>query len=225
MTIVRFAAAALVALVLAPADPQASELMTLEGKIPLGAVKGRIDHLAVDLGRNRLFVAELGNDSLGIVDLAKRTVAKRIGNLKEPQGVAYVRSADLIYVTNAGDGSVEIIKASNFSPAGERKLGDDADNIRVDPRSRQVFVGYGSGGLAVLDAASGRKTADIPLAAHPESFQLGTRGDRIFVNLPDARHIAVIARATGREIARWGLPDAAGNFAMALGEGGRRLLV
>ena len=35
--------------------------LTLEAKIPLGEVKGRIDHLAIDLGRHRLFVAELGN--------------------------------------------------------------------------------------------------------------------------------------------------------------------
>ena len=35
--------------------------LVLEAKIPLGQVNGRIDHLAVDLKRQRLFVAELGN--------------------------------------------------------------------------------------------------------------------------------------------------------------------
>lgn len=39
--------------------------LQLETKIPLGDVRGRIDHLAVDLKRERLFVAELGNDSVG----------------------------------------------------------------------------------------------------------------------------------------------------------------
>src|SRR5262245_8495752 len=33
-------------------------------KIPLGDVSGRIDHLAIDLARRRLFVAELGNDTV-----------------------------------------------------------------------------------------------------------------------------------------------------------------
>ena len=41
--------------------------LQLESKIPLGDVRGRIDHMAVDLKRQRLFVAELGNDSVGVV--------------------------------------------------------------------------------------------------------------------------------------------------------------
>jgi hypothetical protein len=40
-------------------DPQP---LVLEAKIPLGDVKGRIDHFAFDPGRKRLFVAELGRD-------------------------------------------------------------------------------------------------------------------------------------------------------------------
>jgi hypothetical protein len=46
--------------------------LQLEAKIPLGDVRGRIDHMAIDLSRQRLFVAELGNDSVGIVDLRSR---------------------------------------------------------------------------------------------------------------------------------------------------------
>src|ERR1700744_5497829 len=44
-------------------------LLVLEQKIPLGKVSGRIDHLAIDAQRHRLFMAELGNNSVGIVDL------------------------------------------------------------------------------------------------------------------------------------------------------------
>lgn len=33
--------------------------LVLENKIPLGDIRGRLDHMAVDLGRQRLFVAEL----------------------------------------------------------------------------------------------------------------------------------------------------------------------
>jgi chromate transporter len=38
-------------------------VLELESKIPLGEIRGRIDHLAIDAGRQRLYVAELGNDS------------------------------------------------------------------------------------------------------------------------------------------------------------------
>src|SRR5713101_5287530 len=79
--------------------------LVLEAKIPLGEVSGRIDHLGIDVKRQRLFVAELGNNSLGVVDLAPGKVLRRIAGLREPQGDAYAPVADSIYVANAGDGS------------------------------------------------------------------------------------------------------------------------
>src|SRR5262245_64689954 len=78
--------------------------LTMEAQIPLGDVRGRIDHLAIDRARQRLFVAELGNNSLSIVDLKGQKVLHRIMGLNEPQGVAYVSGVDLIFVSNAGDG-------------------------------------------------------------------------------------------------------------------------
>src|SRR5215510_9568567 len=80
--------------------------LTLQAKIPLGDVRGRIDHLAIDHARQRLFVAELGNNSLSVVDFKCHNVLHRIAGLNEPQGVAYVSGVDLIFVSNAGDGSV-----------------------------------------------------------------------------------------------------------------------
>src|SRR5690242_5117718 len=81
-------------------------LLALEAKIPLGDVAGRIDHLAIDLQHRRLFVAELGNNSVGAVDLDTRTVVHRIFGLSEPQGVAYVPASGTLYVANGGDGSL-----------------------------------------------------------------------------------------------------------------------
>jgi hypothetical protein len=39
-----------------------------------------------------------------------------------------------------------------------------------------VYVGYGSGGIAVIDPVTLRKTADLPLKGHPESFQVENAG-------------------------------------------------
>jgi DNA-binding beta-propeller fold protein YncE len=84
----------------------ASPPLILEAKIPLGQVSGRIDHLGIDVKRQRLLVAELGNNSLGVVDLSPGKVLHRIDGLSEPQGVAYVPFSDNVFVANAGDGSV-----------------------------------------------------------------------------------------------------------------------
>src|SRR5215216_1101254 len=166
-----FVSAAVLSFVIAPQAAQTEALpLELEAKIPLGDVKGRIDHLAFDPKRHRIFVAELGNGSVGVVDLNDRKVIHVISGLKEPQGVAYVPSTDTLYVANGGDGSVRLFKAGDYTAAGIIDLGEDADNVRVDTAGNRVFVGYGSGALAVIDPTSRSKIAEIPLNAHPESF-------------------------------------------------------
>ncbi|HEX3913292.1 MAG TPA: YncE family protein [Steroidobacteraceae bacterium] len=196
----------------------------LEAKISLGDVHGRIDHLAIDLKRQRLYVAELGNDSVGVVDLKERKTLRTLTGLKEPQGIGYVPSTDTLYVANAGDGSVRLFRGENLMPFGQIALGADADNIRVDDAAHRVFVGYGDGAIAVIDTQSQRKIADIPLGAHPESFQLDRSSPHIFVNVPDAREIATVDRMTDKRVTRWPTENFSGNFPLALDEPHQRII-
>src|SRR6266850_1772805 len=179
-----------------PAQSADTGPLQLESKIPLGEVRGRIDHMAVDLTRQRLFVAELGNDSLGVIDLANRKLIRTITGLKEPQGVGYEPTTDMLYVANAGDGSVRLFEGSDYKTVGRIELGSDADNIRVDAAAKRIFVGYGSGALAVIDSSTRKRVGDISLQAHPESFQIDPDTSQIFVNVPDARGIAVVDRVS-----------------------------
>ena len=118
----------------------AAEPLALEAKIALGTVAGRIDHLAIDLPHQRLFVAELGNNSVGIVDLKERKVIHTISGLKEPQGVGYHQPSDTLYVASAGDGSVRMFSGPNYSVAGRIDLKNDADNIRIDEDANRIIV-------------------------------------------------------------------------------------
>jgi YVTN family beta-propeller protein len=209
----------------APAQSADTGPLQLESKIPLGEVRGRIDHMAVDLKRQRLFVAELGNDSLGVIDLANRKLIRTIAGLKEPQGVGYEPSTDTLYVANAGDGSVRLFEGSDYNAAGRIELGSDADNIRIDAVAKRVFIGYGNGALAIIDPATHSKVGDVPLTAHPESFQIDPDTNQIFVNVPDARGIAVVDRVSQKQIGKWPLTDRGANFPMALDHLRRQVLV
>jgi len=198
--------------------------LVLETKIPLGEISGRIDHLGIDLKRQRLFVAELGNNSLGVVDLAAGKVLRTIAGLSEPQGVAYVPATDSVYVANGGDGSVRIMRGEDLGPSGRLDLGDDADNVRVDEQRNRVLVGYGKGALAVIDPATRTKVGDIRLKAHPEGFQIDETGGQVFVNVPDAREIEIVDLGSGapRSLPTQGLRS---NFPMAIDRDGHRVLV
>jgi len=214
------------ALLFSPAQSAESVLpLVLETTIPLPNVAGRIDHLAVDLGRKRILVAEVGNNTLDAIDLATQKPLHRITGLDEPQGVVYLPGPDLIAIGNGGDGAVRFYSGVDFSPRGVVSLGDDADNVRVDPRNGHVIVGYGSGGLAVIDPLKPAKLADIPLTGHPESFRLSPSTGRIFVNVARAGRITTIDLASGKPLANWMPPGLTANFPMTLDETGHAVII
>ena len=204
---------------------QDGELLVLESKVPLGAVNGRIDHLGFDAWRKQVFIAELDNNTVGVVDLGSARLLHRISGLSAPQGVDYVPSVDMLFVANGGDGTIRVFKGGDFTPTGLQSLDSDADNVRVDPKTAYVYVGFGAGALAVIDPATRMKIKDIALPAHPESFQINRTTRQIFVNLPNAGSIVVLGKMGDVPQATWSTANDQGNFAMALDEENQRVLV
>jgi len=193
--------------------------------IPLAGVKGRIDHLAFDGVHQRLFVCALGNNTVEVIDLGKGERTHSITGLKTPQGVAYVPELDRIFVANDEGGILKIFDTKNFQSLGELNLKDDADNIRYDAAAKKIYVGFGSGGLAVVNAPEGKQLSSITLSAHPEAFVLEKSGPRIFVNVPNSHHVAVIDRNRSEVITTWGTGLTFENFPIALDEANHRLFV
>ncbi len=198
--------------------------LTFERSISLGEVRGRIDHLALDAARGRLFVSALGNDTVEVVDLRRNKVVHTIPGLSEPQGIVYVPSLNRLYVANGGDGTLRVYDGATFAGIKSLPLGGDADNARYDAAAQRLYVGFGSGALAIVDVAGDELVGTIALAAHPESFQLETHGPRVFINVPQAGNITVANRAQDKIVATW-TPGAGGNFPMALDEADHRLFV
>lgn len=196
------------------------------GTIALAGVEGRIDHMAYDAKSGLLYVAALGNNTVEVIDTRVGKVVHTISGLREPQGVGVAADAGKLYVANAKDGTCRIYDARSYRFLGSVDLKNDADNVRFDPAFEQLYVGYGDGALAVIEVQRGAHVADLKLPAHPESFQLEKKGQRIFVNLPEADGaIAVIDRRKGSVIQTWRLEQAKGNFPMALDEAAHRLFI
>jgi DNA-binding beta-propeller fold protein YncE len=204
---------------------QNSNLLTQVQTIPLDGVEGRIDHLGLDAKGKRLFVAALGNDTVEVVDLPAGKVTRHIWNLRAPQGIGFAPESNRLAVANDKDGSCRLYDATSLQQTATVELKDDADNVRYDAISRRFWVGYGDGGLAAIDPGSGKKVADVKLHAHPESFQLETKGKRIFVSVPGAGHVAVVDRESATLIGEFAPTGASANFPMALDEADRRLFI
>ena len=197
--------------------------LELKQTIPLPGVEGRIDHLDLDAAGERLFVCALGNNSVEVLDLRKGERIHSISGLGAPQGLVYITELNRLFIANDKDGLCNIYDTKSWQPVATVDLQDDADNVRYDSVHKEIFVGFGDGGIAVINPAEGSRTRTIKLAAHPEAFELEKRGRRIFVNVPTAGHVAVIDRNKAEVITTWKTDGASANFPMALDEADHRL--
>jgi DNA-binding beta-propeller fold protein YncE len=198
--------------------------LTLLRTIDLPRVEGRIDHLAFDPATHRLYVAALGHDTVEVVDAAGGSHIKSLAGFREPQGIAVLPDLASVAVANGQGDGIQLISAADYRPGPVIRLGDDADNVRYDAPAKRVYVGFGSA-LAAVDPVTGKVLGEARLAGHPESFQLERGGSRVFVNVPTARHVAVVDRASMKIAAAWPVTSAGSNFPMALDEANHRLFV
>jgi DNA-binding beta-propeller fold protein YncE len=214
-----------------------SSPFSLVQTIVIPNVNGRIDHMAIDIRGQKLFVAELGNNSLDVIDLkeAKRIQSvgsNNVGLLNEPQSVLFIPELNRIFVSNGQDGTVDVFDANSFSFIKEVKLpSDDADNMRYDPNSKLVYVGYGEGSIGIINATNYNIVGSIRLSGHPESFQIENekqaieQKQRIFVNVPRSNSIEV-SDSQNRTVSKtWPIINAQNNFPMAIDEINHRLFV
>ena len=204
---------------------QSAAPLKLAQTIALGGVEGRIDHFAFDAAGERLFVCALGNNTVEVIDLRKAERIHSITGLGAPQGIAYIPELDRLFIANDKGGICKIYDAKSYQNVGEIDFKDDADNVRYDDSSKRLYVGFGSGGIGIISAPESKAIGSIKLSAHPEAFELEKQGKRIFVNAPNARHVAVIDRDKGEVIKTWKTGLAFENFPMALDEANHRLFV
>src|SRR5213594_2747751 len=88
-------------------------VLRLVQTIPLPGVEGRIDHMAIDLAGQRLFVAALGNNSVEVLDLQAGKRVRSLTGFREPQGVAWTSQ---LVVSSGGDGAYRVFEGHGFKP-------------------------------------------------------------------------------------------------------------
>ena len=210
-----------------PSVPEKSPLLLVQ-EIPLPNVGGRIDHFTFDAKRKRVIGAALGNNTVEVVDTFAGRDIHSITGAAAPQGVVYVGDLDKLFVANGTDGKLRIYDGDSFKLLNTVDIGEDADNVRYDPVGKKIYVAYGGdeeGGLAVIDAVSGKRLEDAAkLDAHPESFQIATSGPVIFANIATKAKVVVIDRTT-HKVTEWPLRTGKANYPMALDEADHRVFV
>ena len=209
---------------LAFAATTATRSLEPAGAIALPGVKGGFDLMAADAPGQRLFLAAEENGSLEILDLKARTRLKSIGGMDEPKWVVYRPESHRVYVSN-GDGKVRTFDSNTYAAGRIFEFREKANNLRFDDATGELFVGIGKkfGALAIINTRIDTLGDEIPLANFAKQFDLD--GDRIYVNVPTANHIAVVSRSQGKVIATWPVRVAKDNIPMGFDRASHRLFV
>ena len=189
---------------------QDKEYLHLVQTIPMPNVKGRIDHMDVDVKGKRLFVAGLENGSLEVVDLQTGKWLKSIPGLKKTQGIAYVPSLNKVFVASGDDGMLRVFRGDTLELLDAIKLDLGPNRVVYDPHAQLLYVGYGGkdagkdyGEVGIIDAKTDKHLGDIKVEAHPSELLLDQSGKTLFVFVSIANKVQVVDTKKREVVSTW----------------------
>ncbi|HXQ25322.1 MAG TPA: hypothetical protein VN822_02835 [Candidatus Acidoferrales bacterium] len=197
------------------------------------SVKGRFDHLGVDVRGNRLFLAAETDHEVLVLDLRNGKFIRAIEGIQIPHTIFCREDLNRIYITDGGAGELKIYDGKSYDLLKTVPLKVDADSIGYDPATHYLYIDSGGGEahetfsmFSAVDTASGEKVADIQIDGDTlEAMALETSGPRIYVNNRAKNEVSVIDRQTRALVASWPVTLGKVNVAMALDEPAHRLFV
>ncbi|MDB6082593.1 MAG: hypothetical protein JWN43_474 [Gammaproteobacteria bacterium] len=209
-----------------------AHVLRLVRTIPMPEVDGRIDHFAVDLKSQRIFLAALAKNTIEVIDLKGGRVMRTLPGFEKPQGVCFVAEFNKLFVSTGADGTVKTVDGTTLAVIDRAAVSLGADAIGYDPRSKEIYVGSGGadanqelGDLTVFNAASGAKVAALTTDAHAGGSVVEQHGERVFVLVPEKAQVVVLDRKTRSQVAKWSIPGIQKNVAIALDERRHRLFL
>lgn len=191
-------------------EAQENDALHLVQTIPMPEVKGRLDHMDVDVQGKRLFVAGLENGSLEVIDLAAGKRSKSIPGFKKPQGIAYVASLNKVFVASGDDGMLRVFRADTLELVDAIKLDLGPNRVIYDPHTKLLYVGYGGkdagkdyGEVAIIDARADKQLGDVKVEAHPSELLLNKSGETLFVFVSAISKVQVVDTKKREVLSTW----------------------
>jgi DNA-binding beta-propeller fold protein YncE len=202
-------------------------ILGLVETIPLPG-DGYMDHLAVDVKGQRLFVSGEAAKSLITVDLrAGKVIHETKGLSAMPKKPFYLPETDEVWMTLTDSSIVaisgtshEVVKTVKLSGYGDPNRG--ADNAAYDPASHLIYAGvevfenFGGSGqhgstdasIDIVDTKTAKLVGSIKLpGGDPAGIAIEPSGKRLYVTMGDIvdgdSHVAVIDLEKRAVVAQW----------------------
>ena len=160
---------------------------------------GGFDHAAVHERSGRVFVAHTANDAVDVLDVAAGKHVGSVGGLPAVAGALAVAAPDLMVTSNRGENTVGLFSPDDLGSVAKIAVGVRPNGLALDPGRGRILAAHvgdpampGSYTVSILDLASRRRLADLPVPGRTRWAVHDPVTDAFFVNIMDPPHIAVV---------------------------------
>ena len=208
------ACSATIALAQAPAETPGASGYHLAGTWKPGG-EGGWDYCTVDAAAHRLYVTR--PDRVQVIDTESGKLVGEVTGLDGGHGVALATEFKRGFASSGKSNTVVVFDLATLQPVGAPiPVGKKPDAILYDPASKHVFAfDGGSDAISVIDAATAKVVATVPLGGGPEFAAADGKGT-VYVNLEDKSEVLAIDTQKNTVTHRWPLAPGDGPSGLAL---------
>ena len=219
-------------LVAVRAEAQGNAPLKLLHTTPLPDFKGDLDHFAVDLKGNRLFVTAEVHKTVEVFNLNTGERIHSITGFGTPHEILFRPDSNTLIVADGGaDSGCKLVDGKTYQIIDNMKLPPGVDSAEYNPVTKEYYVenrgpdpAANTHMISIVDAVNFKHTGDITLPGRrSEAMAIDRAGKKMYVNLTD--EVGVVDLPSRQLIARWPVPDAHVQNAMALDEPNHRLFI
>lgn len=146
--------------------------------------------VAVNPAAHAAYVANVGGDSLSVIDTRTHAVTATASTGRWPAGVAVDPGTHAAYVANAEDGNVSVIDMTSNATETVIPVEGTPQSVALDPTTRAVYVtNAGSNSVSVINTATNTVAKTIRVGTEPD-----------FVAVDAAAHAVYVANVGGKSI-------------------------
>ena len=205
---------------------------TIATKVP---VAGSGQAIAVSPDGSKIYLAATELNEITVIDAKTYAVIKNIPVGIATSALALSPNGKILYAADAIGGVVYMINTTTYAQTAEITVSQDPVSMAISPDGSRLYVvndGFGfygtgavSGSVSVIDAATNKVVASIPVGASPQGVSITPDGKKLYVvnsGLPLytggpflAANVSVINTANNTvttNVTVGKAPDAMGNF-------------
>ena len=187
-------------------DPEKGQLVEkiAVGKRPRGiklSADGRQLYVALSgspiagpgVDESKLPPADRSADGIGVVDLASRSVVRKLKSGQDPESFALSPDGKTMYVSNEETSEMSVLDVASGDVTRRVKVGEEPEGVTVRPDGREVYVtSEGDNAVFAVDTSSYAVVAKMETAARPRAVVFTPDGATAFVTNENGGAIAVI---------------------------------